>query len=384
MTLVIGCACVVIGCACVVVEQLHELAYEKGHLEREIAFERKFGSAHEQIVLPSAEDMTAHGATSTAAAAGEHQLMLELLAYELSLREQLVGEESSLASRREELHAQVARKRQLLEDDLPRQLSHLCAAAKPIASFAPESGQTADSVALGLGNGADQLPPPLFTLVSQFEAYRDEFANTSGADMTVCIRGDATNIRDDPSGPAPMSKHRRKDPPNRTSALEPYPLWAEVVHCDGKHGTLRMTFTYLPQLNLLAADGEWLPSGKRAKKLTGPELLAQLFEGDHGLELPSPASVHVLGSGSWPVTDAEAAAKVAAHAIGRPYRWLQWFGGLYAPRPTASAAPGTAEPQGLLTKTGETGIDGNGARGEEASWSVYATLGRIFDLVRVK
>ena len=54
MTLVIGCACVVIGCACVVVEQLHELAYEKGHLEREIAFERKFGSAHEQIVLPSA------------------------------------------------------------------------------------------------------------------------------------------------------------------------------------------------------------------------------------------------------------------------------------------------------------------------------------------
>ena len=371
-----------------VVGQLHELAYEKGHLEREIAFERKFGSAHEQIVLPSAEDMTAHDATSTAAAAGEHQLMLELLAYELSLREQLVGEESALASRREELHAQVARKRQLLEDDLPRQLSLLCGAAKPIASFAPESGQTADSVALGLGNGADQLPPPLFTLVSQFEAYRDEFANMSGADMTVCIRGDATKIRDDPYGPAaPMSKHRRKDPPNRTSALEPFPLWAEVMHNDGKHGALRLTFTYLPQLNLLAADGEWEPAkgaGKRAQKLTGPELLAQLFEGDHGLELPSPASVHILGSGSWPVTDAEAAAKVAAHAIGRPYRWVQWFGGLYAPRPTASAAPGTAEQQGLLPKTGGTGIDGNGVHGEESSWSVYATLGRIFDLVGVK
>ena len=364
----------------VVVGQLHELAYEKGHLEREIAFERKFGSAHEQIVLPSADDMYAQqGASSTASETGKHQLMLELLAYELSLREQLVGEESSLAKRTKELHAQVAQKRKQLEDELPHQLSELCAAAKPIASFAPDSGQTPDSVALGRGDGSNRLPPPLFTLVSQFEAYRDEFVNTSSADMTVRILGDAAAIHDDPTGPAsPMSKHRRKDPPSRTSALEPFPLWAEVTYRDSKHGTLRLTFTYLPQLKLLAADGEWQPSkgaGKHAKKLSGPELLAELFEGDQGLELPSPTSVHVLGCGSWPVADAEIAASSAAHAIGRPYRWLQWFGGLYVPRPAASVAPG------LLSKTVASGIDGEG---EETSWSVYATLGRIFDLVGVK
>ena len=208
--------------------QLHELAYEKGHLEREIAFERKFGSAHEQIVLPSAEDMRAQGASSTAASAGEHQLMLELLAYELSLREKLVGEESALARRRKELHAQVVRKRKLLEDELPRQLTDLCAAAKPIVSFAPHAGQTADSVALGFGKGAERLPPALFTLVSQFEAYRDEFAIASGADMAVRILGDAATIRDDSttSSASPMRKHRRKDPPSRTTALEPFPLWA--------------------------------------------------------------------------------------------------------------------------------------------------------------
>jgi hypothetical protein len=373
----------IVGCARVVTGQLHELAYEKGHLEREIAFERKFGSAHEQIVLPSADDMRAQGASSTAAEAGEHQLMLELLAYELSLREQLVGEERSLAKRTKELHAQVARKRKLLEDELPHQLSELCAAAKPLVSFAPEAGQAPDSVALGRGDESDRLPPPLFTLVSQFEAYRDEFVNASDADMTIRILGDATTIRDDPPGPAsPTSKLRRKDPPSRTSALEPFPLWAEVTHRDSKHGTLRLTFTYLPQLKLLAADGEWEPSvaaGKPAKKLSGPELLAQLFEGDQGLELPSPASVHVLGCGSWPVADAEAAASSAAHAIGRPYRWLQWFGGLYVPRPSASAAPSTADQQGLLSKT--VGIDDEG---KETSWSVYATLGRMFDLVGVK
>ena len=255
-----------------------------------------------------------------------------------------------MAKRTKELHAQVARKRKLLEDELPHQLSELCAAAKPLVSFAPEAGQAPDSVALGRGDESDRLPPPLFTLVSQFEAYRDEFVNASDADMTIRILGDATTIRDDPPGPAsPTSKLRRKDPPSRTSALEPFPLWAEVTHRDSKHGTLRLTFTYLPQLKLLAADGEWEPSvaaGKPAKKLSGPELLAQLFEGDQGLELPSPASVHVLGCGSWPVADAEAAASSAAHAIGRPYRWLQWFGGLYV------HVPRLVLPQALPTSKG--------------------------------
>ncbi len=67
--------------------------------------------------------------------------MLELLAYELSLREQLVGEESKMAERRKTLQAQVARKRQFLEDDLPGQLSDLCAAAKPLASFRPQTSE---------------------------------------------------------------------------------------------------------------------------------------------------------------------------------------------------------------------------------------------------
>ena len=101
--------------------QLHGLAYEKGHLEREIAFERRFGSAHEQIVLPSAKDMPpakSSASSSASSSSSEHQLMLELLAYELTLREQFVGEESALAERRTTLQGQVATKRTFLEDDL--------------------------------------------------------------------------------------------------------------------------------------------------------------------------------------------------------------------------------------------------------------------------
>jgi hypothetical protein len=364
--------------------QLHELAYEKGHLEREIAFERRFGSAHEQIVLPSATDMQAKSASSTAAAAGEHQLMLELLAYELSLREQLVGEESKMAERRKTLQAQVARKRQFLEDDLPGQLSDLCAAAKPLASFRPQtSEEQGDSVALGQAGGdADGLPPALFTLVSQFQAYRDEFATAAGAVMTVRILGDASAItKPDPTEP-PSSKQRRTDPPTRASALEPFPLSLEVTHSNGsKHGTLQLKFWYLPELALLVADGEWQPAkgaskkGKgKAKKLSGPELLAQVCDEDHGLELPSPASVHVLSSGTWPVAEAEAAGSTGQ---ARPYRWLQWLGGLY------QSAPCTAAASAVVDRDRDTGRDG-GYGQDGSSWSVYSTLERILQSTAVE
>ena len=192
--------------------------------------------------------------------------------------------------------------------------------------------------------------------MSQFEAHRDEFAD--GA-MAVRVVGDdaAAAVAEEP-----QAKQRRTDGASRTAALAPFPLSVEVTHeASGKRGgTLRLTFTYLPELETITADGEWKPS-KGRKKLAGPELLADLFEGDQGLELPNPASVHVLGSGTW---SGDGAGKPAGKA--RPYRWAQWLGGLYYPRPNSAAEEATAK--GLAGDAGQ-------------SWSVYETLQRILSSV---
>ena len=335
--------------------QLHGLAYEKGHLEREIAFERRFGSAHEQIVLPSAKDMPAAkgSASSTSSSSSEHQLMLELLAYELTLREQFVTEESALAEVRTALQGQVATKRTFLEVDLPAQLAGLCTAAKPLAAFKPSSDGAAEPANVARGSGS-ALPAPLFTLMSQFEAHRDEFAEGAMAVRVVADDAGAGATEE------PQAKQRRTDGASRAAALEPFPMSVEVTHeASGKRGTLKLTFTYLPELEVITVDGEWKPA-KGRKKLTGPDLLADLFEGDQGLELPNPASVHVLGSGTWSGGSGKAAGKA------RPYRWAQWLGGLYYPRPNNAAQEATAN-----------GVDGDAGQ----SWSVYETIQRILTAV---
>ena len=262
--------------------QLHELAYEKGHLERDIAFERRFGSAHEKIVLPSAEDMRASGgsnASSTAAADGEHQLMLELLAYELALREKLSGEAAAMTERKAALQSDVATKRKFLDDTMPSHLSALCAAAKPLESFRPAAAAAPlGGVAANADGAGDSLPAPLFTLVSQFEAHRDDFEPS----LTVGVVGDASAV------PAPPAKQRRTAQGDTAQACQPFPLSVEVSLADSARGSLSLRFSYLPELSLITADGEWKP--KRGRACSGEELLGKLYEGDSGTELPNPCA----------------------------------------------------------------------------------------------
>jgi len=222
-----------------------------------------------------------------------HQAMLARLNAELDQRKRLVAQADALRESVKTLQDDKAAKTRMLEvlESKLKPLAKNSSAFQQYISILPKKVSKPQFV--------QHLPTSLYVLYQQACTYCEYFDN----EIVVDIAGDLQDaIKFDIA-----NSSTTKVPPQSTSELyKIHPLSVVLHFCDAsRQKTLKVHFAYYINPTFLTAKGE---------DPSTDALLANLFPNDDGSDIPSPP---FLG---WNAKEYE--------LVGRPYKWLQWLGGL--------------------------------------------------------
>ena len=284
--------------------QLQNFQYREFRLSEEVKLCREFTCGQLERIEADEGASMARFLGGGAVDGAEHAERLGLLQAELEARRRLLAEREGLETTRATMEADGKRRRAFLRD-LPERLKAVKDASRPLLPLLEQRGRKRRPGDDLLG----RLPRPLALIHGQLAGLIAAGALDAGGSLEVEGAGDD----DDAAGPA-------DDYGGVRVAASP---GAVVVDVDG----VRVAFRTVPALADLVVV------------TPADESLVDLFPGDAGDDVGAEACAQAaLGIGVRP------GAPFPFAALGRPFAWAQWLGGL-APGPLA---PGKLAPSSRL------------------------------------
>ena len=291
---------------------LQNLLYEKANLLREIKACREFATVETdkiELMDERAFEKTAPPELAAASTKSDpHKRLLNRLSHEHIVRKDLVEKVRALKEKREDVEKSNIEKKDFLVG-LPDRLEEIEQATRPLQKYFGAS--LSDRVVRQ--ERVQKLPAPLFVCYCQLESYGDSFGG---------VAVDVADSGEPPSRSSTPKKRKREDGDvdeegdaamsSVSSAVDTYAISGVKVlaKLEVKGGlSLSLKFTHLPNLEAVAVEVD----GKSG-------LLANLFPDDTGQHIR-----HV----TYPKQRRE-----------RPYKWVQWLGGIYKAE-SASSRPST-------------------------------------------
>ena len=299
-------------------EQLRMLKYQRSRLRRDIAKCTEGGAPTEDINLFQPQVKPQPGESA-------HQLTLRRLGVEREERAKLSARRDALAARREALAAatETANERKAAVDE---QLGEVVSAAAPLREQMTKPPSSQSRFTESAARLLPLLPSPLYTVALGSAAF---MAAAEGVNGTLDITGDAAAAEALATpGAAPSPVHSRRPSqeevsPASTGGGGAYPLSLCLVLKAGGSGKKEatLTFKYHAGLELLTASASPAKADAALQKLSSllPGSTAN-GEKDDGSAYPDLCAC-VRGR-------RVDAASVAELLPQRPYKWLQWLGGL--------------------------------------------------------
>ncbi|MCI4381933.1 hypothetical protein PGIGA_G00257640 [Pangasianodon gigas] len=297
--------------------QLQNLLYEVMHLQKEIGKCLEFKSQHEEIELVSVDEFFKEAPAEISrphlTRDDPHQLTLARLDWELEQRKRLAEQYKSSLCTKEKILKGIELKKEYLSSLQPG-LQAIMQASLPVQEYLSMPFERVQKQA----EVARHLPPPLYVLLVQANAYGQACDDESDSDAeeeqqnTKRRRGTVGVQLDD----------KRKEMLKR----HPLSLCIDLKCKDGS--VLHLFFYYLMNLNILTVKAKVSASADlsgaiSAGELLNPEsLLNCLYANDDGQETPNPTNryqfdkVGITTFADY-VTD-----------LGHPYIWVQNLGGL--------------------------------------------------------
>ncbi|XP_028681129.1 THO complex subunit 5 homolog isoform X1 [Erpetoichthys calabaricus] len=325
--------------------QLQNLLYEVLHLQKEINKCLEFKSKHEDIDLVSLEEFDREAPPEISrpeiTKADPHQLTLSRLDWELEQRKRLAEKYKESLTTKEKILKGIQIKKEYLSSLQP-QLQNIMQTSLPVQEYLSmpfEQAQKQNEV-------ARRLPPPLYVLFVQVNAYRQ----ACDKNLSVSIIGDVEEAKalskppedsqdDESDSDVEEEQNTKRRRPTlgvqlddkRKEMLKCHPL-SVGVNLKCKDGSvLHLSFYYLMSLDILTVKAKVtteteLSAAISARELLSPEsLLNCLYTGDRGMETPNPANRYQFDKVGI-VTF-----KDYIRELGHPYIWVQNLGGLRFP-----------------------------------------------------
>ena len=327
-------------------DELRALKYQRGRLKRAIAecSEPSAGAGESSdavlgqvISLDEASKVRQPPGLpggASAIAGGGHQQMLYRLGVEHDERVRLRDERDRLLARKAAL-ATAASQAVALKTQVDAQMETVTAAAEPLLATALTKAASRDEPFHPL---APLLPSPLYTLALTAASY---FAAVE-AEVTLSVIGDVAAAQSlaqaKPSGGgagggaelATAIDGRPEESATSIEGISAHPLSLVISM---RQGATKVTFQYHPGLQLLAVAAEPQRADKALRTLYTQ--LPSAGKTDDGSVFPDLCSTlrwHRLAAACGKPDEAG----VSVLAPYRPYKWVQWLGGL---GPLLTAAP---------------------------------------------
>uniref|UniRef100_A0A8C9VPH2 THO complex 5 n=1 Tax=Scleropages formosus TaxID=113540 RepID=A0A8C9VPH2_SCLFO len=332
--------------------QLQNLLYEVMHLQKEISKCLEFKSKHEEIELVSVDEFFKEAPPEISrphlTKEDPHQLTLARLDWELEQRKRLAEKYKDSLASKEKILKNIEVKKEYLSSLQPG-LNAIMQASLPVQEYLSmpfEQVQKQNEV-------ARHLPPPLYVLLVQANAYSQCVLGTSLCykNISVSVSGDVDEAKalskppedsqddesDSDTEDEPQNTKRRRPTlgvqldDKRREMLKRHPL-SLCVDLKCKDGNvLHLHFYYLMNLNIMTVKAKVstatdLVGAVSAGELLNPDtLLSCLYADDQGMETPNPANryqfdkVGITTFGDY------------VGEMGHPYIWVQNLGGLQFP-----------------------------------------------------
>uniref|UniRef100_A0AAR2LC13 THO complex subunit 5 homolog n=1 Tax=Pygocentrus nattereri TaxID=42514 RepID=A0AAR2LC13_PYGNA len=330
--------------------QLQNLLYEVMHLQKEIGKCLEFKSQHEEIELVSVDEFLKEAPAEISrphlTKEDPHQLTLARLDWELEQRKRLAEQYKSSLCSKEKILKGIELKKEYLGSLQPG-LQAIMQASLPVQEYLSMPFEHVQKQA----EVARHLPPPLYVLFVQANAYGQAFGNIQQEwykNLTVSISGDVDEAKalsrppedsqDDESDSdaeeeQQNTKRRRATvgvqlDDKRKEMLKRHPL-SLCIDLKCKDGSvLHLFFYYLMNLNILTVKAKVSTSADLSGAISAGELLNSesllncLYASDHGQETPNPGNRYQFDKvGITTFAD-------YVSELGHPYNWVQSLGGL--------------------------------------------------------
>uniref|UniRef100_A0A4W3HHT0 THO complex 5 n=1 Tax=Callorhinchus milii TaxID=7868 RepID=A0A4W3HHT0_CALMI len=327
--------------------QLQNLLYEVMHLQKEITKCLEFKSKHEEIDLVNVEEFYQCApleiSKPTFTTNDPHQQTLARLDWELEQRKRLAEQYKESLTSKEKILKDIDIKKEYLSSLQPR-LTNIMQASLPVQEYLSMPYDQAHKQY----EVARHLPPPLYVLYVQANAYRQ----ACDKNLVVAIEGDVEEAKalarppddsqedeSDSEAEEEQATTKRRRPTlglqlddKRREMLKRHPLSVtlDLKYKDGS--MLHLYFYYLMKLNIMTVKTKVTTATEMCTAISAGDLLSPasllscLYPGDHGKKTPNPANRYQFD------TVAIVTFRDYIGEMGHPYIWVQKLGGLHFPK----------------------------------------------------
>ncbi|CRL03450.1 CLUMA_CG016281, isoform A [Clunio marinus] len=338
--------------------KLQNLIYEADHLKKEINKCISFKSEDEDIKLVSMEEflkIAPEESRTPEILEDKHALRMARLEFELQQRKEYAKQCKELEKEKEEVAEKIVALKDNLDSLLPN-LQNVCKATRPIQKILNMPFE----IEWEIQKIVRLLPQPLYMAYTKLLAYSEVIDNNlsvsvdGNEDEALQLENERKQGKDEKEldenedseneaeeNDFEESDNRRKVQ-RRQSRIESqnqkrqklfahHPLSVQFqLKSKKRKETLSVTLNYLPDMSIVTVQGKFnldnAQSVAAGDIMTPDRILSGLYEGDYGMESPSPHTSYQLQNVQ--LNPKDLSKLLDEKMLGKPYKWAQRLCGI--------------------------------------------------------